>query len=323
MSTAVKQTVLVDGATGYLGSHLVHSLCNSQFEVRALVHPGARPDDVDFLRSQGANISTADLAAPDTTELSSIFSGYQSVVHLIGSVAPKRGERLEDLHVGQTRNLVRACKKAGVARLIMITSLGARQNANNSYQATKWLAEEEVRKGGIDYIILRPPLLVGRTVGNRDSKLVKRYRQMIVTKKVVPLIDGGKNKLQPLFIDDLVEAIRLCLQPDCGNLTGRELELGGEDILTMRQFVEMFMDVLGIQKPIVALHPALANIAASICEASQSVPTISRDQVKLALSDNICTDNALVSLLKIQPASVRKALESYNTQSAEMAGRNL
>lgn len=322
MSTAVKQTVLVDGATGYLGSHLVHSLCKSQFDVRALVHPGARPDDVDFLRSQGANISTADLSVSDSTELASVFSGYQSVVHLIGSVAPKRGERLEDLHVGQTRNLVRACKQAGVSRVIMITSLGARQDANNSYQATKWMAEEEVRKGGMQYIILRPPLLVGRTVGNRDSKLVKRYRQMIITKKVVPLIDGGKNKLQPLFIDDLVEAIRRCLQPEC-KFSGKELDLGGQDVLTMRQFVEMFMDVLGIQKPIVALHPALANIAASICEATQQVPTISRDQVKLALSDNICTDNALVSLLNIQPVSVRKALESYNTQSAEMAGRNL
>ncbi len=316
MLGAEKQRVLVDGATGYLGSHLVNRLCLSGADVRALVHPGARSADIDFLKQQGATVFTADLSAPTATDA---FEGCASVVHLIGSVAPKKGERLEELHAGQTRNLVTACKNASVKRIVMITSLGASRNANNTYHMTKWMAEEEIRQSGVDYVILRPPLLIGRVVGNRDSKLVRRYREIIIGKKVVPLINGGKNNVQPLFVGDLVEAIYQCLQPDRVNVLGRELEVGGPEVLTLRQFVEKFMDVLGVHKPIVSLHPALANVLAVICEATQSVPTVNRDQVKLALSDNVCTDNALLSVLNLQLTPVKSALDSYNTQGVEVA----
>ena len=95
-----------------------------------------------------------------------------------------------------------------------------------------------------------------------------------------------RNNVQPLFVGDLVEAIFQCLQPERVDVLGRELEVGGPEVLTLRQFVEKFMDVLGVHKPIVSLHPALANVIALICEATQGVPTVNRDQVKLALSDN-------------------------------------
>jgi hypothetical protein len=83
------------------------------------------------------------------------------------------------------------------------------------------------------------------------------------------------------------------------------------------------MDVLGVHKPIVALHPAVANVLAVICEAAQSVPTVNRDQVKLALGDNVCADNALSNVLKLELTPVKSALESYNTQVTEVAAAKL
>ncbi len=320
MSGAERQRVLVDGATGYLGSHLVHKLCLSGYNVRALVHPGARSVDVDFLKQQGAEVFTADLSAPTN---SNAFDGCAFVVHLIGSVAPKKGERLEDLHTGQTRNLVAACSAAGVKRIVMITSLGAKQDADNSYHATKWMAENEIRNSGLEYVILRPPLLLGRVVGYRDSKLVKRYREIILGKKVVPLINGGKNKIQPLFIGDLVEAICLSLAAQSNAVVNQTLEIGGPEVMTLRQFVENFMDALGVHKSIVALHPSLASVLAVICESVQTVPTVNRDQVKLALSDNVCADNALLNVLKLDLTPVKSAFESYNTVQSEVAAANL
>ncbi len=320
MSAAKGERVLVDGATGYLGSHLVHKLCLSGYDVRALVHPGAGSVDIDFLKGQGAEVFTADLSAPTS---SNAFQGCAFVVHLIGSVAPKKGERLEDLHTGQTRNLVAACKAAGVKRIVMITSLGAKQDADNSYHATKWMAENEIRSSGLEYVILRPPLLFGRVVGNRDSKLVRRYREMILGKKVVPLINGGKNKIQPLFVGDLVQAICLSLASQHDKVVNQTLEVGGPEVITLRQFVDRFMDALGVHKPIVALHPGLANVLAVICETVQTVPTVNRDQVKLALGDNVCADNALLNVLKLDLTPVKSAFESYNTVEPEVAAAKL
>ncbi len=323
MAGAQKQRVLVDGATGYLGSHLVSKLCQTGYEVRALVHPGARSADIEFLRGQGAQIFKADLSAADAVATAQALAGCTAVVHLIGSVAPKKGERLEDLHTGQTRNLVASCKSAGIKRIVMITSLGARENADNSYHATKWTAENEIRNSGLEYVILRPPLLFGRVVGNRDSKLVHRYREIISTKKAVPLINGGKNKIQPLFICDLVQAICLSLESADTNVVNQTLEVGGPEIMTLRHFVEEFMESLGVRKPIVALHPGLASVLAVVCECIQTVPTVNRDQVKLALGDNICSDNALLTVLKVDLTPVKSAFESYNFAQPEVTSVKL
>ncbi|HEY9677428.1 MAG TPA: NAD(P)H-binding protein [Drouetiella sp.] len=310
---AEKKRVIVDGATGYLGSHLVHKLRSLDFDVRALVHPGARSADVDFLKSLGAQVFTADLSVPAKTDA---FDNCDAVVHLIGSVAPKKGERLEDLHAGQTKNLVAASKAASVKRIVMITSLGASPKADNSYHLTKWLAEEEVRKGGIEYVILRPPLLVGRVVGHRDSKLVSRYREIILKKKMVPLINGGQNLVQPLFIGDLVSAIVECINSDSDQVLNRELEVGGPESISLKNFVERFMTSLQVQKPIVALPPALAGVLAVVCEAVQTVPTVNRDQVKLALGDNVCSRNVLTSLLNVEATPLKSAFESYKAQKS-------
>lgn len=323
MTALKKQRVLVDGATGYLGSHLIHRLCLAGSDVRALVHPGARGADIDLLKGFGAEIFTADLSVENDEATKQAFSGCTAVVHLIGSVAPKKGERLEDLHTGQTRNLVAACKGAGVQRIVMITSLGARQDADNSYHATKWMAENEIRKSGLEYVILRPPLLFGRVVGKRDSKLVNRYREIILKKKVVPLINGGQNKIQPLFIGDLVQAICMSLETDEQSVLNQTLEVGGPEIMTLKMFVENFMDVLHVRKPIVALHPSVASILAVVCEAVQTVPTVNRDQVKLALSDNVCADNALLSVLKLNLTHVKSAFESYNSADVEVGAAKL
>lgn len=311
MSAAESKCILVDGATGYLGSHLIHRLVQDGYAVRALVHPGARQNDIEFLKQLGAQVFTGDLQKPDDGSISSL-SGCVAAVHLIGSVAPKKGERLDDLHTGQTRNLVDSCKSAGVKRIVMITTLGARENADNSYQATKWLAENEIRKSGLEYVILRPPLLFGRQVGHRDSKLVRRYRELISTKKMVPLINGGKNKIQPLFIGDLVHAICLALESKDQKVVNQALDIGGPQIMSLRQFVEELMESMGLNKPIVSLHPAIAGVLAAVCEKVQDVPTLSCDQVKLALADNICSDNALSNVLKVDLTPVKKGLESYN-----------
>ncbi len=165
---------------------------------------------------------------------------------------------------------------------------------------------------------MRPPLLLGKVVGKRDSKLVNRYREIISSKKAVPLINGGQNKIQPLFIGDLVHAICLALESDQKSVVNQTLEVGGPQVMTLRQFIEGFMDALGVHKPIVALHPAIANLLAVICENIQTVPTVNRDQVKLALSDNVCADNALLNVLKLDLTPVKSAFESYNSVEPEV-----
>lgn len=308
MSNLNYPKVVVDGATGYVGNHLCALLLERGFQVNCLVHKKAKKEDIEFLQARGAKIFQYDLADANAE---SAFSGMDAAVHLIGSIAPPRGTKLEDLHQEQTRNFAEHALAAGIKKVVAVTALGTSPHAASTYHKTKSKGETVIAQSGIDFVILRPSLIVGRQVGKRDSKLIRRLQDMILEKKLVPLIAGGKNQIQPIFISDLAEAIYTAIEND--QLIGKTCELGGEDVVTMRQLVEELMQVLDVKKPILNLPSFLAYTIALFCETKEGVPMVSRDQVTLAQLDNVCHNNALTSLLKIKPTPLRHALTTYKS----------
>lgn len=311
--------VVVDGATGYLGGHLVSRLRNEGLAVRALVHKKAAQKDIEHLQSLAAEVFEGNLDERDA-QADACFEGAVLGVHLIGSIAPKKGESLAELHVRQTEGFIERMQRAGVKKAIMVTALGTRYGAPSQYHATKWLAEEKMRQSGLEFIILRPSLLIGRETGSRDSKLVKRLMTMIETRKLIPLVNGGTNKLQPLFISDMTNAIAHCINEDTFKaLSGSTLELGGPEVIEMRDLARLLMEMKGQKRPIVALPAPLALLVAHALESVQDVPLLSRDQVKLSTSDNICKKNDLVEKLGIRPRSIKEALDSYLSSKAGVA----
>lgn len=300
-------TVAVDGATGYVGSHLVHELRQRGVNVNAIVHNSAKKSDCDFLESCGAVLYKTELDAASST-LVGALKNADYAVHLIGSIAPPKGQKLEDLHKGQTTQLVAACKKSGT-KILMVTALGSSADADSVYHRTKWQAEEVVRQSGLPYLILRPSLIIGRKVGRRDSKLMARYLKLLKEKAKVPVIAGGANRVQPVSVVDLARAMANAIIE--GAPLNETLEIGGEQAISMKDLLGLLMDSTGKHKPLQAIPAGLANILAGILETVQTVPLLSRDQVKLSQKDNVCRNNALESLLHSKPESIQSALATY------------
>lgn len=299
--------VVVDGATGYVGNHLVKALVDAQIPVRCLVRKQSHAQDRSFLADLGAEVVEANFAG-SVDDLAKVLAGASCVVHLIGSIAPPKGENLESLHVKQTAAMVKALKMAGVARMVMVTALGAAPDAVSEYHRTKWHAEEQVRTGLENFVILRPSLIVGRQVGRRDSKLIARYRKLIGERPTVPMIEGGKNLMQPVFIGDLSKAL---VKAVSGEGTGQTVEIGGPEVLPMKEVVVCLMKVMQTQKKIVSLPAGAMSIVAGILEVVQQVPLVSRDQVKLAQTNNVCSSNGLESVFGVKPTPLSQALQSY------------
>jgi NADH dehydrogenase len=315
-STANAQPIVaVDGATGYLGNHLVARLRSAGLTVYAIVHPRARAADLEFLKSTGAKVIEASLKGKrgPSAALTEALKGVDIAVHLIGSIAPRKGEKLADLHGNQTANLVAAAKAAGVKKLVQVTALGAAKNASNSYHRTKWQAEEYVRNSGLRWVIFRPSLIVGKQVGNRDSKLVSRYLDLIGRRSTIPVIGKGSNRLQPVFVGDLVTALEKAICET--RFDNNAYEIGGDEILSMRQLVEKLMVARKANKKISGVKPLAAKMLAAVCETVQTVPLISRDQIKLSMSDNVCANNSLRTVFGIAPTDVETALAAYRKEN--------
>ncbi len=322
------QTVLVDGATGYLGNHVVSSLIRSGATVHALIRPQARAEDRAFLEQAGCKVFEGELAlyqdnlpATQRRKLDDAFAGVTHAVHLIGSIAPTKDEKFDQLHRDQSRAFASWCVRAknlnGFKRALMVTALGADSEARSEYLRSKRAGEmallAELEAANIGVTIFRPSLIIGRLVGSRDSKLMKRYRTLAATRPLVPLINGGHNLVQPVFVGDLADAI-------AGKVSAAEnnnveiVEIGGAEQISMRALVGELLAVLGIKKNFLDLPPQGALFVAGLMERFQKVPLLSKDQAIMACHDNVCTDNALGELISPEPVTtVRQALETYET----------
>lgn len=310
------QTIAVVGASGYIGGHLVSALSESGFAVRCLVRQSTDSRDIDFLRSLGAQTYVGDLLQMDPS-VSVAFRGADAAVNLIGSVAPPKGQSLEDLHFLVTQALVNECLLQQVPKVLLVTALGTAEDAKTKYQSTKWKAEQHVRASKLKSVIARPSLIIGRAVGRRDSKLIKRYCDLILDPKrrQVPLIEGGENKVQPLFVGDLARALVCLLTTEAYD--GKVVELGGPEVLPLRRLIEMLMSVLSVNKPIKNVPAPLARLAALFCELVQNVPMVTGDQVTLSTNHNICRENRLQELIGSTGTPLHQALRSYAALSQQ------
>lgn len=315
--------VAVDGASGYVGNHVVEELRKKNIRVHCIVHPGIKDNDREYLKSTGAEIFQTDLKA-DSAILQSALQNVSCVIHLIGSIAPPKGQRLSDLHAGQTSQLIEACKKNCVPKIVMITALGTASDAASEYHRTKWESEELVRNSGIPFVILRPSLIIGRVVGSRNSKLIARFNKLIAERPQVPVIEGAKNLIQPVFVGDLAEAIAAAALalPQDPKFSKQTLEIGGNEVIPMNHLIRELMTQQNLSKPLKSLPAPIAGIAAFFLETfSPGVPLLSRDQVKLACIDNICTNNTLLSIFGVQPTSVAAALQTYDQSKSQHGAR--
>jgi len=316
--------VVISGASGYLGQHLTAELIARGAGVRAIVRTESPPDDLALLQKLGATIFAGKLVDQALEQadsaVSRAFAGADCAVNLIGSVAPPRGgPGVDELHRLYSLRFAGACVKAGVKKAVLVTALGADEKSKSKYLSSKRLAEKAfidcLSAAGISCTVVRPSLIVGRLVGRRDSKLVDRYRTILNTRPVVPLVGGGLNMLEPIFVGDLAKAIANILYGQSSGAQTNIVEVAGPDKMTMRAFVEDMAKSMKITKPMVNMPPGVAAVAAGFFSLVQEVPLLSTDQVKLAQEDMICSSeagNALPALLApAPPTRLAAALASY------------
>lgn len=304
-------SIAINGATGYIGTHVADALIRQGDQPVCLVRESTSRD-AELLASLGAKIVEVDTRATDGG-LAKALAGCDRLVHLIGSIAPPKGTRLEDLQTGTARRFLEAAKQAGVRKVVMVTALGCGPDVVSEYHRTKWLAEEALRASGLDWVVIRPSLVVGHTVGHRDSKLVRRYLDMIANKPRIPLVLGGHNLVQPIAVTDLAQALTKVLMSS--RWDHRALQIAGRDKLSTRDFVGELMRVRGMSKEFLTIPGPLAWLAATACEAFQTVPLLSKDQIRIARVDGIVADNDLMTQLEIDPISLKEALEVYGDET--------
>lgn len=291
--------ILVTGATGFVGGHLVRRLRKENFPVRAVVR---NPAKAQALRDLGVEVVPGDVADP--WSLIAAAKGADRVVHLVGIIQEGRGFSFRSIHVEGTRHVLDAAVKAGVRQFLLQSALGSREGAKSEYHRTKWEAEELVRKSGIPFTVLRPSLIYGP-----GDLFTIRLAEMIRLSPVLPVIGSGRSKVQPIFIDDVVSCIVKAVMSD--PFPGRTLEVGGPEQLSYEEVTMAIADALGVKRPVVHLPLPFLRLMARAAETVLPKPPVTTDQLIMLQEDNVCSMRDIREAFGIEPVAFREGLKRF------------
>jgi len=287
--------ILVTGATGFIGPHIVQALVDAGHTVRVLERePG---------RSSGlSNQETAQGDMTDAESLRRAVGGVYTVVHLVG-ILNGRPEDFERVMEQGTRDLVAASKDAAVRRFVLMSALSTNEQTKDlvPYYHAKWEMEQTVKASGLEYVIFRPGFVFGREGG------ALQQFSGIAKAPVTPIIGPGTQRIQPIWVDDV--AAYFAAGVERAEAANRTFEIAGPDVVTWNEFWSRLKQVQGSRRPSVHLPFGLMRAQAAVLEKLLSNPPITRDQLKmLAAGDNVVTNSDAVDTFGLPLVSLDEQL---------------
>jgi uncharacterized protein YbjT (DUF2867 family) len=296
-------TITVFGGTGFLGRRLVQRLAAEGASVRIAVR---HPDPArSALRAAGLNQITVFRA--DVREQASVaaaVSGVDAVVNAVSAYVEKRGVTFEAVHEQGGETVAREAVSAGVARLILVSGIGANPESRYPYIRARGRGELVVQQAFPGTTIVRP----GAMFGPGDA-LFGTLADLARMLPVLPLIGGGRTRLQPVYVEDVAEAItRMFADP---GTAGRTYELAGPGVYTMRELVKITLRLIGRRRLLMPVPFTVATVQARLFELLPS-PPLTTSQVDLLRTDNVVS-GVLPGFreLGIEPKGVEEVVPTY------------
>lgn len=237
--------ILVSGATGFIGRALVRHLSEAGQQVRVLLR--SSPNSPRLPR--GVPVEVAVVSLNDERSVRAALRGVDQIYHLTSASSAGRRGNLLKTDIEGTRTLAQVAASADIKRLIFVSHIGADRASAFPVQKAKGIAEEHIRKSGVPYTIIRSSVVFGPEdrFTNNLSRLLRAVPGFF------PIPSDGRTLLQPLWVEDLVTCLLWALQnPEMVNKT---VEIGGGEYFTLRQVLEVLMNVTNTRRLLLPLSP--------------------------------------------------------------------
>jgi NADH dehydrogenase len=278
-------TVLVTGANGFVGSHMVPALVDAGHHVVALVRDAEGEAQV-LGRLPEASRASVEVRHGDVTRPESLpgaVAGTDAVLHLVAVARDwDGGATLRLVNTEGTRNILKAASDAGVRRFVHLGALAVVDDPTLHYASSKAKAMALVRESGLDWTILSPSLLFGPRDGffNILADLVR------MSPGVVPVTGKGDARFQPLAVADLARAAVQVLGDD--TTVGQEYPLGGPRYWTYREIMQEVLAGMGAKRALMPMPVAMIRLVAGTMEGLKvKAFPVSTDQLRQLKFDNI------------------------------------
>ena len=296
-------TVSVFGGTGFLGRRLVRRLASEGTAVRVAVrHPHKARTSLRVADMERVTLFCADVR--DRAAVAGAVAGADAVVNAVSAYAEANDVTFEAVHERGAETLAREAAAAGVARFVLVSGIGADPESASAYIRSRGRGERVVREVFPGATIARPSAMFGP-----GDALFGTLAQLTKLLPVLPLIGGGRTRLQPVYVDDVAEAItRMVVDP---GTAGRTYELAGPAIHTMRELSEIVLRITGRRRVLLPVPFTVADVQARLFELLPN-PPLTTGQVDLLKADNVASGSFPgLRELGIEPKSVEEVVPTY------------
>ena len=304
--TSNDRLVTIYGGSGFVGRHAVRAFAQRGWRIRVAVR---RPELAFHLQPLGRvgqiHAVQANLRYPDS--VARALEDAEVAINLVGILYERGRQSFEAVQAAGAGAVAKAAAAAGT-RLVHVSAIGADARSASGYARSKAAGEKAVSSAIREAVILRPSVVFGQ-----EDDFFNRFAELARWLPALPLIGDGKTRFQPVFVGDVAAAIVAAAEERARPATVNEL--GGPEVKTFRELLELMLRVIGRERLLVPLPFALARLQAFFLEFLPK-PPLTRDQVRLLERDNVVSPKAeregrTLKGLGFAPTSLEAILPSY------------
>lgn len=304
----MSKLVTIYGGSGFVGRYIAQRMARQGWRVRVAVR---RPNEAMFVKPYGVvgQVEPVLCNIRDDNSVRASAQGADAVVNCVGTFDARGKNNFDAVqHEGAAR-IARIAAEEGIGQMVHISAIGADPEGPSEYAQSKGLGEADILAAIPDATILRPSVIFGP-----EDQFFNRFAAMTRLSPVVPLF-GAETRFQPVYVDDVAEAVEAVLQ---GSAQSGTYELGGPETASFSELMHMMLDVIRRRRLVLSLPfwvgGVMANVtgALSFLTGGLAPQPVTADQLKELRRDNVVGEGAHgFAELGIQPTSMEAVLPSY------------
>jgi uncharacterized protein YbjT (DUF2867 family) len=298
--------VTVFGGSGFLGRAVVRALAKRDYRLRVAVR---RPELAGHLQPLGKvgqiHAVQANLRYPASVEAA--MRDADVAINLVGILAEGGGQTFDAVQATGAETIAKAAAAVG-AHMVHVSAIGADANSPARYARAKAAGETAVLAAVPSAVIMRPSVVFGP-----EDQFTNRFAGLARLSPALPLIGGGLTKMQPVYVGDVATAIADAV--DGKAKPGATYELGGPEVLTMREIMEIILEITDRRRMLLSLPFGLAKLQALFLQFAPGALKLTPDQVELLRADNVVSDAAKTAGLTLEGLGIAPdSLEAIGPQ---------